>query len=220
VTGQLLEERARCHAALGDPVRLAVVEDLFSSDRTSLELQERSGLASNSLAYHLDVLEHAGLITRCQSSGDRRRRYICLRRSALPAPLTQPVVGPREALFVCTHNSARSPLAAALWRQLTAGSATSAGTHPATRTNRGAIAAGRRAGIDLGEARPRNLDDVATLPHLVVTVCDRAHEELDPEPGWLHWSIPDPVQVGTRAAFDATVTELRDRITAFADTPA
>jgi len=215
-----LEERARRHAALGDPVRLAIVEDLISSDRTSLELQQRSGLASNSLAYHLDVLEHAGLITRCQSSGDRRRRYVCLRRSALPVPVPKPVVGPREALFVCTHNSARSPLAAALWRQLTAGSATSAGTHPATRTNRGAIAAGRRAGVDLGEACPRNLEDVATLPQLIVTVCDRAHEELDPEPGWLHWSIPDPVQVGTRAVFDATVAELRDRITAVADTAA
>jgi protein-tyrosine-phosphatase/DNA-binding transcriptional ArsR family regulator len=215
-----LEERARRHAALGDPVRLAIVEDLISSDRTSLELQQRSDLASNSLAYHLDVLEHAGLITRCQSSGDRRRRYVCLRRSALPVPVPKPVVGPREALFVCTHNSARSPLAAALWRQLDAGSATSAGTHPATRTNRGAIAAGRRAGVDLGEARPRNLEDVTTLPQLVVTVCDRAHEELDPEAGWLHWSIPDPVEVGTRAVFDATVAELRDRITALADTAA
>ena len=215
-----LEERAQRHAALGDPVRLAIVEDLISSDRTSLELQQRSGLASNSLAYHLDVLEHAGLITRCQSSGDRRRRYVCLRRSALPAAVPKPVVGPREALFVCTHNSARSPLAAALWRQLTAGSATSAGTHPATRTNRGAIAAGRRAGVDLGEACPRNLEDVATLPQLVVTVCDRAHEELDPPPDWLHWSIPDPVQVGTRAVFDATVADLRDRITALADTAA
>jgi ArsR family transcriptional regulator, arsenate/arsenite/antimonite-responsive transcriptional repressor / arsenate reductase (thioredoxin) len=215
-----LEERARRHAALGDPVRLALVEDLVSSDRTSLELQERAGLASNSLAYHLDVLEHAGLITRCQSSGDRRRRYVCLRRSALPVPVPKPVVGPREALFVCTHNSARSPLAAALWRQLTAGSAASAGTHPADRIHRGAVAAGRRAAVDLSEARPQHLDDIDALPALVVTVCDRAHEELDPEPGWLHWSIPDPVQAGTRAVFDATVAELRDRITALADTAA
>jgi ArsR family transcriptional regulator, arsenate/arsenite/antimonite-responsive transcriptional repressor / arsenate reductase (thioredoxin) len=217
VADRLLAERARRHAALGDPARLAIVEDLLSSDCTSLELQKRSGLASNSLAYHLDVLEHAGLITRCQSSGDRRRRYICLRRSALPAPFAQPVVGSQEALFVCTHNSARSPLAAALWHQLTAASATSAGTHPATRTNPGAIAAGRRGGVDITESRPRRLDDVAALPELVVTVCDRAHEELDPEPNWVHWSIPDPVGVGTRAAFDATVSELRERIAALAE---
>ena len=43
-------------------------------------------------------------------------------------------------------------------------------------------------------------------------MCDRAHEELDPQPTWLHWSIPDPVPVGTAKAFDATVAELRQRI--------
>jgi len=215
-----LGQRAQRHSALGDPVRLAIVEDLVSSDRTSLELQERSGLASNSLAYHLEVLESAGLITRCQSSGDGRRWYVCLVPSALPVPPAPATVGSQRALFVCTQNSARSPLAAALWRQITARPATSAGTHPAERIHRGAVAAGRRAGVDLGEARPRNLEDVATLPQLAVTVCDRAHEELDPPPDWLHWSLPDPVEAGTRAAFDATVEELRDRITNLADAPA
>ena len=105
-------------------------------------------------------------------------------------------------------------------RQITARPATSAGTRPAERIHRGAVAAGRRAGVDLGEARPRNLEDVATLPQLAVTVCDRAHEELDPPPDWLHWSLPDPVEAGTRDAFDATVTEIQARITALADTPA
>ena len=46
----------------------------------------------------------------------------------------------------------------------------------------------------------------------MITVCDRAHEELDPDDTWLHWSIPDPVPVGTKAAFDAALVELRDRI--------
>jgi ArsR family transcriptional regulator, arsenate/arsenite/antimonite-responsive transcriptional repressor / arsenate reductase (thioredoxin) len=220
VTDRPIAERARRHAALGDPVRLAIVEDLVSSDRTSLELQERFGLASNSLAYHLDVLEAAGVITRCQSSGDRRRRYVCLIPSAFPEPPARATIEPGAALFVCTRNSARSPLAAALWHELTAQPATSAGTHPADRIHRGAVAAGRRAGVDLGNVRPRRLDDVATIPQLVVTVCDRAHEELDPPPDWLHWSLPDPVETGTKSAFDATVEELRDRITTVADTVA
>jgi ArsR family transcriptional regulator, arsenate/arsenite/antimonite-responsive transcriptional repressor / arsenate reductase (thioredoxin) len=207
-----LEQRARRHAALGDPVRLAIVEDLVSSDRTPLELHERSGLASNALAYHLDVLEHAGLITRCQSTGDRRRRYICLVPSALPSVPALETVEPRSALFICTQNSARSPLAAALWRQITARSATSAGTHPAARVHRGAVSAGRRAGVDLSAASPRHLDEIDTRPELVVTVCDRAHEELEPASDWLHWSLPDPVEVGTKEAFDATVAGLRDRI--------
>jgi hypothetical protein len=46
----------------------------------------------------------------------------------------------------------------------------------------------------------------------VVTVCDRAHEEPAPSASWLHRSIPDPVTGGERAAFDATVTELRQRL--------
>ena len=220
MTQSSLEERARRHAALGDPVRLAIVEDLAPSDRTPLELQERSGLPSNALAYHLDVLEAAGLITRCRSTGDGRRRYVCLRRSELPELPPEQPVPPGSALFVCTQNSARSPLAAALWRQVTSGNATSAGTHPAHRIHRGAVAAGRRAGVDLSSARPRHLDDVGTLPELVVTVCDRAHEELDPRPDWLHWSLPDPVEGGTKDAFDATVHELRERITALAGTSA
>jgi protein-tyrosine-phosphatase len=53
-----------------------------------------------------------------------------------------------------------------------------------------------------------------TRPTLVVTVRDRAHEELDPPSTWFHWSVPDPVAAPSRAAFDATVEELRDRITA------
>ena len=215
-----LEERARRHAALGDPARLAIIEDLLTSDRTPLELQERSGLPSNALAYHLDVLETAGLILRCRSTGDGRRRYVCLRRWDLPDLLNAQNVATGPALFICTQNSARSPLAAALWRQATSKTAMSAGTHPAERIHRSAVAAGRRAGVDLSTVRPRHLDETDVFPALVVTVCDRAHEELDPPPDWLHWSLPDPVEAGTRDAFDATVRELRDRITALAGSAA
>jgi hypothetical protein len=59
---------------------------------------------------------------------------------------------------------------------------------------------------------PRTLDGVRKLPGLVVTVCDQAHEELAPGDSWLHWSVPDPVTVGGRAAFDATLAELSERI--------
>ena len=54
------------------------------------------------------------------------------------------------------------------------------------------------------------------MTELVVTVCDQAHEELDPEPGWWHWSLPDPAEDGRAAAFDAVITELDDRIRAVA----
>ena len=113
---------------------------------------------------------------------------------------------------MCTANSARSQLAAALWTELLGERATSAGTHPAPAVHPGAKAAAKRAGLDLGDAVPRRLDDVTHRPKLVVTVCDRAYEELEPGDEWLHWSIPDPVADGSRAAFDRTVDELRSRI--------
>jgi protein-tyrosine-phosphatase/DNA-binding HxlR family transcriptional regulator len=208
--------RAACHAALGDPVRLAIVDELAVSDRAPVELRRLVGVESNLLAHHLDVLEHNGLISRHRSAGDGRRRYVHLRREALDqlAPVRGITIGP--ALFVCTHNSARSQLAAALWQHLTGHHADSAGTSPAPRVHPGAIASARRAGIELGDVRPNRIDDVAVLPALVVTVCDLAHEELHPDPDrdWLHWSIPDPLPAATRAAFDAARDEIHTRITA------
>jgi len=205
-------DRAARHAALGDPVRLAIVDELTSSDRAPVELRRLLGLESNLLAHHLDVLEGVGLIERSRSSGDGRRRYVHLRRDALDGLLPVRAVVPGPALFVCSANSARSQLAAALWRRCTGQPATSAGTHPADRIHPGAVAAAGRAGLDLGDAMPRALQAAGKPPAMVVTVCDQAHEEVDPGPGWLHWSIPDPVPAGTRAAFDATVDELTARI--------
>ena len=49
--------RAALHAALGEPLRLAIVDDLAVSDRSPGELGERHGLSANLLAHHLDVLE-------------------------------------------------------------------------------------------------------------------------------------------------------------------
>lgn len=211
------ELRAARHAALGEPVRLAIVDELAASDRTPVELRQLFGIESNLLAHHLDVLDAAGLIERTRSSGDGRRRYVHLLRPALADLTVGTAVLSGAALFVCTRNSARSQLAAALWQALVGADAESAGTHPADAVHPGAVAAGERAGLDLTTATTRTLDDVEA-PALVVTVCDRAHEELPGHPGWLHWSVPDPVSVGTVAAFDATVAELTDRITAVAQT--
>ncbi|MDZ7732130.1 MAG: hypothetical protein U5R31_02625 [Acidimicrobiia bacterium] len=73
-------------------------------------------MPTNLLAHHLAVLERAGLVRRDTSSGDRRRRYVRLDDRALdglaPRPSQPP---PTRVVFVCTHNSARSQLAAALW---------------------------------------------------------------------------------------------------------
>ena len=225
--GSSLQDRAAVHAALGEPARLAIVDELAVSDRSAGALAARLGMGTNLLAHHVDVLERAGLVERVVSSGDRRRRYVRLRRRALseagvavgPTAAVGAAAGagtPGRAVFVCTHNSARSQLAAALWRRRTGSGATSAGTHPADRVHPGAVAAAARAGLDLGGARPRALADGDLDADVVVTVCDRAHEELAPGAGWLHWSIADPVGAGRPAAFDDALAEIDDRITTLA----
>ena len=190
-----LEQRAAVHAALGEPIRLAIVDELTVSDRSPTELAHRFDVPSNLLAHHLDVLVRAGVVERIPSTGDARRRYVQLR----PQALDRLVMGhrrPGRMVFVCSHNSARSQLAAAMWRSRTGQVATSAGTRPAAEVHPGAIAAARRIGLDLADASPRpfmGADDGSQL----VTVCDQAHEELAPSGAAWHWSIPDPVAVGT-----------------------
>jgi ArsR family transcriptional regulator, arsenate/arsenite/antimonite-responsive transcriptional repressor / arsenate reductase (thioredoxin) len=214
-----LDDRAARHAALGDPVRLAIVDDLRASDRTPSELAAHFGLASNLLAHHLASLERVGLIERVASSGDRRRRYVRLRPDRLdrldgPDRATASASPATRVLFVCTENSARSQLAAVLWRARRGRHAVSAGTQPAARVHPGAVAAARRAGLDLGAEVPRLITPRDLRADLIVTVCDRANEELrttGPARRW-HWSVPDPATTGSRAAFDDTVAALDERI--------
>ncbi len=209
-----LQDRAARHAALGDPARLAIVDELVRSDRSPVELRRLVNIESNLLAHHLDVLERIGMIYRSRSSGDGRRRYVHLVHGVLIELIPGEPIAAGKALFVCSANSARSQLAAALWRSLAGASAESAGTHPAPQVHPSARAAAKRAGLDLGDAMPKSLDSVRKMPAIVVTVCDQAHEELNPADHWLHWSIPDPVADGSKEAFDNTLSELRLRIAA------
>ena len=145
VTEETLQLRAGRHAALGDPVRLAIVDELTISDRAPIELRRLVDIESNLLAHHLDVLEGVGMIHRSRSSGDGRRRYVHLNHDALNGLIPGRPLTLSKALFVCSHNSARSQLAAALWRDLVGTPAESAGTHPAKRIHPGAVAAAKRA---------------------------------------------------------------------------
>jgi protein-tyrosine-phosphatase len=114
-------------------------------------------------------------------------------------------------LFVCTANSARSHLAAALWRHTSNLPAVSAGTHPGARIEPGAIAAARRHRLPMRRLRPRHISDVQQDGDLVITVCDLAHEELGHRAA-VHWSVPDPVPAADPASFDAALAELSNRV--------
>jgi len=81
-------------AALSDPIRFRIVEELAACDRCACDLQEVVAVAPNLLSYHLKVLRKAGII-----EGTRRGRWIDYHlvrgalgevRTALPEDPTQP----------------------------------------------------------------------------------------------------------------------------------
>lgn len=213
-----VERRARLHAALAEPARLRILDRLGLGDATPGELQRLLSMPSNLLAHHLKVLELDGLVQRHRSQGDQRRFYVQL----VPETLTGlfdglgSTIRASRVVFVCTANTARSQLAVALWSRASTVPATSAGTHPADRVAPGAVAAARRRRLPLQQVRPRALNDVLDADDYIVTVCDNAHEELHRTQAaglrTAHWSVPDPVRLGTPAAFDAACDDLSARV--------
>lgn len=212
------ETRAAAHAALGDSRRLHIVDLLVFGDRTFAELAELVGMEGNLLAHHLDVLEEAGLIRRRVSEGDHRRRYVSLRWGQIPPAVLAPLPPIRDLAFICTHNSARSQFAAALWEQRTDLWAQSAGSHPAREVHPKAVRVAAEFGVDLSSARPGGYERITGVPDLLISVCDRALEGGIPAGRvHIHWSIPDPVPVGTLDAFRSSFSEIAERVGRLAD---
>jgi protein-tyrosine-phosphatase/DNA-binding HxlR family transcriptional regulator len=220
VDGHDLNSRAAIFAALGEPVRLALVDRLIAEDLSPGELAAAGGLGTNLLAHHLKVLEDAGIIRRTRSEGDRRRSYVQLRlddatvRAVTQHSTASPRVGEavRQVLFVCTANSARSQIAAATWNAVSRIPAASAGTHPAEQVHPQAVEVARRHGLRLDHAVPALIDDLLQGDQLVVAVCDNAHEELSPDLPRIHWSVPDPVRRGNPASFEDAYRQINDRV--------
>ncbi|MCX2947888.1 helix-turn-helix domain-containing protein [Lentzea sp. NEAU-D7] len=206
-----LVARARVHAALGEPARLAIVDRLVLGDASPSEVGAELGLPSNLLAHHVKLLEQAGLVERSRSEGDARRTYLRLRTAALTGLVPSGVRQARRVVFVCSRNSARSQLAAALWAARSTVPTTSAGTRPAEQVHPLAVATASAHGLSLARSRPQHVEQVVGPDDLVVAVCDNAHEELDPADR-LHWSVPDPARTGTEEAFDSAFQDLADRV--------
>lgn len=139
---------------------------------------------------------------------------------------------PRNVLFLCTHNSARSILAEATLNHIGAGRfrAFSAGSSPRENQtpNPLALQALREAGISTEGLRSKSWDEFAApgAPQmdLIVTVCDNAAGEVCPvwpgHPARAHWGYADPSEVqGTDAekldAFRRTLFAIRQRLEEF-----
>ncbi len=212
-----LVRRAGVHAALGDLNRLAIVDALHLSDRSPSELAALLGIGSNLLAHHLQELEELGIVARMRSEGDRRRRYIRLVPAALSDLLPRRQIRARRIVFVCTENSARSPLAQAIWNERHPVDAISAGINPAGRLRAGTRRTASRRGLALDRTCPKPMPALEA-DDLVVSVCDRSNETLASRSDihLLHWSVPDPAAAGHRGAYDRTAEEIADRIDALA----
>ena len=110
-----------------------------------------------------------------------------------------------HVLVLCTHNSARSVLAEAMfnhWAQQLGidAQAFSAGAAPSGRVHPRAIEALSAVGVDAAQLSSKNMDLFAEVGapemRVVITVCDSAAAQ--PCPVWpgapvrAHWSYPDP----------------------------
>jgi ArsR family transcriptional regulator, arsenate/arsenite/antimonite-responsive transcriptional repressor / arsenate reductase (thioredoxin) len=130
-----------------------------------------------------------------------------------------PAGPPARVLFICSGNSARSPMAEGWLNHLGGGRVTarSAGISPGS-PHPLAVAAMAEQGVDISGHRPTHLSEFAEDSFTrVITLCDRAREncrELTTEAAAVHWSIPNPAQAHPPDldAFRVTTRELQTRI--------
>jgi len=228
------------------PLRWRLLAELADSDYRVRELVTLVGEAQNLVSYHLRLLRDGGLVTVTRSSFDGRDSYYhldldrcadaladtssalhpALRREPSPRiPMVELRRSPRVGvLFVCTGNSARSPIAEALLRHHTGGQVevASAGSRPKPRLHTNAVRVLHdEFGIDVTGQRPRHLDTLTGRRFdYVVSLCDKAREACPDSPDHPrrgHGSIPDHATAGdtdqTRyPAFQHTATDIDTRI--------
>lgn len=223
------------------PLRWQLLTELADSDYRVRELAMRVGEPQNLVSYHLRQLRDGGLVSATRSSFDGRDSYYHLdldrcadalaeSGAALhPALRQRPAPADREprdiaVLFVCTGNSARSPIAEALLRHhaATGVDVASAGSSPKRRMHPNTVQVLREEfDIDIAGQRPQHLDTLADRKFdQVITLCDKARErcpEFGNTPRRAHWSIADPTKHGdtdqaTYPAFQRTAADINARI--------
>ncbi|GAA4978251.1 ArsR family transcriptional regulator [Yinghuangia aomiensis] len=218
------------------PLRWALMAELAISDRRVRELVAAVDESQNLVSYHLRLLRTTGLVAARRSNFDGRDSYYHLDLARCAAALgdaataLHPALAPTDlpwpadssVLFLCTGNSARSPMAEALLRHRIGGvQSASAGSHPARRLHPNTVRVlHENYGIDLGPRQPQSLTALEGVRFdYVVTLCDKIRE-IPRDHGsafTTHWSLPDPSATGdtdraTYPEFRRLAAELDTRI--------
>jgi protein-tyrosine-phosphatase len=227
----------------GHPLRWRLLGELARSDRMVSELTGLVGEPQNLVSYHLGKLRDARLVLARRSSADRRDAYYTVDLARIGGllsatggalhpglRLTPPPSDSRDAaeqgrvrvLFLCTGNSARSPMAEALARSLSGGviEAYSAGSQPKPLHPNALRVMREEHGLDLIAHASKHLDVFAEQRFdWVISLCDRVREvcpEFPDHPETVHWSIPNPATGDaddvTYPLFQQTAAELVTRI--------
>ena len=142
--------------------------------------------------------------------------------------------GPLNVLFLCTGNSARSIMAEALLQRWGVGKfqSYSAGSFPKGRVHPLALEILKKNSFNTANFRSKSWDefsgDAAPQMDFVITVCDRAANEVCPlwpgQPLRAHWGIADPDRPDLdeeeqRKGFQRAYWELDHRIKIFTSLP-
>ena len=225
----------------GHPLRWRLLGELSRSDRMVHELTGLLDEPQNLVSYHLGKLRDARLVSARRSSADRRDAYYTVDLARIGGllsatggalhpglRLTPPSPGDAgqdavRVLFLCTGNSARSPMAEALARVRSGGfvEADSAGSHPKPVHPNAVRVMRDEHGIDLARHEPKHLDVFANHRFdWVVSLCDRVRElcpEFSAHPETIHWSIPNPAagdadDDASYPMFQQTASELETRV--------
>jgi ArsR family transcriptional regulator, arsenate/arsenite/antimonite-responsive transcriptional repressor / arsenate reductase (thioredoxin) len=224
----------------GHPLRWRLLGELARSDRVVHELTELVGEPQNLVSYHLGKLRDGRLVSARRSSADRRDTYYGLDLTRIGALLSaaggalhpglrlvppsrgEARIGPVRVLFLCTGNSARSPMAEAMARARSGGAveAFSAGSHPKPLHPNAVRVMRDEYGLDLADHASRRLEVFAEQRFdWVISLCDRVREvcpEFPGHPDTIHWSIANPATGDpddvTYPLFQATAAELAMRI--------
>jgi len=247
-------------AALGNALRLNAFRNLVRAGPAGMaagEIAEALGVRQNTMSAALSVLLQAGLVRNRRDGRVIRyfaamdavggivdylvedccggRPELCSRNAFdIEGIMEAEMAEPKNVLFLCTGNSARSLFAEAIlnrigvgkFRAYSAGSLPRNGPHPYT------LDLLKRLNHDVSGIRSKNWDEFA-LPEapkmdFVFTVCDDAAGEVCPvwpgQPMTAHWGVPDPVaadgnEAERRLAFSEAYRMLSNRISIFVNLP-